>query len=130
MIEAGIKDFVVDTWLGFGAPAGLPQPLVTRLNAEFNRITDLPEMRKKFVEQGISAWPPRTPEQALKFLHEDRTSGCPSSRPRERRRTRLPKPPRDAYLPRHGIQSRRRRRDRQCRARNVADPGRERLPGR
>jgi tripartite-type tricarboxylate transporter receptor subunit TctC len=71
MMEAGIKDFVVDTWLGFGGPAGLPQPVVTKLNAEFNRITDSPEMRKKFVEQGISAWPPRTPEQALKFLHED-----------------------------------------------------------
>ncbi|HSI01308.1 MAG TPA: tripartite tricarboxylate transporter substrate binding protein [Reyranella sp.] len=71
MIEAGFKDFVVDTWLGFGAPAGLPQPLVTRLNGEFNRITELPEMRKKFVEQGISAWPARTPEEALKFVRQD-----------------------------------------------------------
>jgi tripartite-type tricarboxylate transporter receptor subunit TctC len=71
MIESGIKDFVVDTWLGFSAPAGLPQPLATRLNAEFNRITDSAEMRKKFVEQGISAWPARSPEQALKFLHEE-----------------------------------------------------------
>jgi tripartite-type tricarboxylate transporter receptor subunit TctC len=71
MIEAGIKDFVVDTWLGFAAPIGLPEPLVAKLNAEFNRITDLPEMRKRFVDQGISAWPPRTPEQALKFLRED-----------------------------------------------------------
>jgi len=71
MIESGVKEFVVDTWLGFGAPIGLPQPLVTKLNAEFNRITDSPEMRKKFLEQGISAWPSRTPEQALKFLHEE-----------------------------------------------------------
>ena len=71
MIESGFKDFVVDTWLGFGAPAGLPQPLVTRLNAEFNRITDSPEMRKKFVEQGISPWPSRSPEEALKFVRED-----------------------------------------------------------
>jgi tripartite-type tricarboxylate transporter receptor subunit TctC len=71
MIEQGFKDFVVDTWLGFGAPAGLPQPLVTRLNGEFNRITNLPEMRKKFDEQGIIAWPDRSPEEALKFLHQD-----------------------------------------------------------
>ena len=71
MIELGFKDFVVDTWLGFGAPAGLPQPLVTRLNGEFNRITNLPEMRKKFDEQGIIAWPSRSPEAALKFLHQD-----------------------------------------------------------
>jgi len=71
MIEAGFKDFVVDTWLGFGAPAGLPPPLVAKLNAEFNRITDLPEMRKKFDEQGMTAWPARSPEEALKFVHQD-----------------------------------------------------------
>src|SRR5690349_7604740 len=71
MIESGFKDFVVDTWLGFGAPAGLPQPLVTRLNGEFNRITELPEMRKKFDEQGIIPWPSRSPDEALKFLHQD-----------------------------------------------------------
>jgi tripartite-type tricarboxylate transporter receptor subunit TctC len=71
MMEAGIKDFVVDTWLGFGAPAGLPPPLVSRLNAELNRITDLPEMRKKFVEQGISPWPARSSEDAMKFLRQD-----------------------------------------------------------
>ena len=71
MIESGFKDFVVDTWLGFGAPAGLPLPMVTRLNAEFNRITDSPEMRKKFVEQGMSPWPARSPEEAVKFVHQD-----------------------------------------------------------
>jgi tripartite-type tricarboxylate transporter receptor subunit TctC len=71
MIESGFKDFVVDTWLGFGAPAGLPQPMVTRLNGELNRITELPEMRKKFDEQGIIPWPSRSPEAALKFLHQD-----------------------------------------------------------
>ncbi len=71
MIEAGFKDFVVDTWLGFGAPAALPPPLVTRLNVELNRITEDPEMRKKMTDQGITLWPSRTPEQAMKFLRQD-----------------------------------------------------------
>ncbi|MBV8392480.1 MAG: tripartite tricarboxylate transporter substrate binding protein [Alphaproteobacteria bacterium] len=71
MIEAGLKDYVVDTWLGFGAPAGLPAPLVSRLNTELNRIADDPEMHKKLVDQGISVLPPLTPEQALKFLRQD-----------------------------------------------------------
>jgi tripartite-type tricarboxylate transporter receptor subunit TctC len=71
MIEAGFKDFVVDTWLGFGAPATLPAPLVSRLNAEFNRITQEPEMRKKMVDQGMTIWPSRTPEEAMKFLRKD-----------------------------------------------------------
>jgi tripartite-type tricarboxylate transporter receptor subunit TctC len=71
MIEAGVKDFVVDTWLGFGAPAGLPAAMVARFNSEFNRITDLPEMRKKMVDQGIERLPPLSPAQAEKFLRDD-----------------------------------------------------------
>jgi len=71
MIEAGYRDFVVDTWLGFGAPAALPQPLVTRLNAELNRITEEPEMRKKMIDQGMTPWPARSSEQAMKFLRQD-----------------------------------------------------------
>ena len=71
MIEAGFKDFVVDTWLGFGAPAALPPPLVTKLNAEFNRITNEPEVRKKMIDQGMSPWPARTPAEAMKFLRQD-----------------------------------------------------------
>jgi tripartite-type tricarboxylate transporter receptor subunit TctC len=71
MIEAGFKDFVVDTWLGFGAPAALPAPLVGRLNAELNRITLDPGMRKKMSDQGITVWPSRTPEEAMAFLRKD-----------------------------------------------------------
>jgi tripartite-type tricarboxylate transporter receptor subunit TctC len=71
MIEAGYKDFVVDTWLGFGAPAALPLPLVTKLNAEFNRITEEPQMRRKMIDQGMTPWPARTPEEAMKFLRQD-----------------------------------------------------------
>jgi tripartite-type tricarboxylate transporter receptor subunit TctC len=71
MMEAGIKDYVVDTWLGFGAPAGLQKPMVMRLNAEFNRIADDPAMHKKLVDQGISVLPATTPAEALKFLRSD-----------------------------------------------------------
>jgi tripartite-type tricarboxylate transporter receptor subunit TctC len=71
MIESGFKDFVVDTWLGFGAPAALPPALVGRLNTEFNRITQDPGMRKKMADQGITVWPSRTPEEAMAFLRKD-----------------------------------------------------------
>jgi tripartite-type tricarboxylate transporter receptor subunit TctC len=71
MIESGIKDFVVDTWLGFAFPAGTPSELVDRLNAEIRRIGELPEMRKKMLEQGIEAWPSGGPEAARKLIQED-----------------------------------------------------------
>ena len=36
--EVGLKDFDADTWFGFYAAAGTPQPVVTRLNAEINKV--------------------------------------------------------------------------------------------
>ncbi|HTR84712.1 MAG TPA: tripartite tricarboxylate transporter substrate binding protein [Reyranella sp.] len=71
MIEAGFKDFVVDTWLGFGAPGALPEAMVTKLNAELNRITEQPEMRKKMLDQGMNIWPSRSSADAMKFLRQD-----------------------------------------------------------
>ncbi|MBI5275423.1 MAG: tripartite tricarboxylate transporter substrate binding protein [Burkholderiales bacterium] len=38
MEEAGLKGFDADTWFGFYAPAGTPQPVVARLNTEINKI--------------------------------------------------------------------------------------------
>jgi tripartite-type tricarboxylate transporter receptor subunit TctC len=38
MDEAGLKGFDADTWFGFYAPAGTPQPVVARLNTEINKI--------------------------------------------------------------------------------------------
>jgi tripartite-type tricarboxylate transporter receptor subunit TctC len=71
MIESGIKDYVVDTWLGFAAPAGVAPSVVVRLNAEINRITQLPTMREKMLGQGIEVLPSISPEQAVKFLKDD-----------------------------------------------------------
>jgi tripartite-type tricarboxylate transporter receptor subunit TctC len=36
--EMGLKNFDADTWFGFYAPGGTPQPVIARLNTEINRI--------------------------------------------------------------------------------------------
>lgn len=71
MIESGIKDYVVDTWLGFAVPAGTAAAVIGRLNAEINRISELPEMKRKMLEQGIEPMPQRTPEAARKLVEDD-----------------------------------------------------------
>lgn len=71
MMESGIRDFVVDTWLGFGAPAGVAPATIARLNAEINRITLLPAMKEKMLAQGIEILPTRTTEESVKFMKED-----------------------------------------------------------
>ena len=50
--EAGLKDFEVTTWYGILAPAGTPQPVVKRLNAELVKIMHAPEMKEKLTATG------------------------------------------------------------------------------
>lgn len=52
--EAGVKDFVVDSWFGLVVPAGTPDAIVDRLNAEVVRIGALPEVKERLEAQGLS----------------------------------------------------------------------------
>ena len=71
MIEAGVKDYVVNTWMGFATPAGVPAPVLDRLNAEINRIGQSPAVREKMLAQGIEMLPPDSPAQAQKLVRDD-----------------------------------------------------------
>ena len=51
--ESGVPGFDVAPWYGVLAPAGLPAPLVAKWNREIVRIVPLPDMKEKFVAQGI-----------------------------------------------------------------------------
>ncbi|WER49647.1 tripartite tricarboxylate transporter substrate binding protein [Cupriavidus sp. WKF15] len=50
--EAGVKQFDADTWFGLLAPAGTPAPVVARLNAELNRVLQVPAVRSKIEAEG------------------------------------------------------------------------------
>jgi tripartite-type tricarboxylate transporter receptor subunit TctC len=52
MAESGLPGFSSDFWFGFFAPAGTPQPIVTRLNAEIVKILNSPEVRDRLTAQG------------------------------------------------------------------------------
>jgi tripartite-type tricarboxylate transporter receptor subunit TctC len=52
--EAGLPDFVVDSWFGLVVPAATPSNIVARLNAEIIRIGNLPEVRERLAAQGAS----------------------------------------------------------------------------
>ncbi len=49
---AGLPGFAVEYWLGLFAPAGMPEPLVRRLNAETNAVLGSPEVRDGLLRQG------------------------------------------------------------------------------
>jgi tripartite-type tricarboxylate transporter receptor subunit TctC len=53
--EAGLKDFVVETWIGMFAPAGTPKPIVEFLQKELIRIVALPDVKERLA--GLSYEP-------------------------------------------------------------------------
>jgi tripartite-type tricarboxylate transporter receptor subunit TctC len=50
--EAGYKGFDANTWFGLVAPAGTPAPIVSKINAEVNRILKMPDVKEKFAAEG------------------------------------------------------------------------------
>jgi tripartite-type tricarboxylate transporter receptor subunit TctC len=71
MIEQGVNGYVVNTWFGFAVPKGVPQPVVARLNAELNRISQILAVRDKLKAQGIDMMPPEPPSGVEKLVRED-----------------------------------------------------------
>jgi tripartite-type tricarboxylate transporter receptor subunit TctC len=48
------KGFEAVTWFGFVAPAGTPQPIVAKLNAEINKALNTPELKKRLNDEGAT----------------------------------------------------------------------------
>ncbi|MGO4331125.1 tripartite tricarboxylate transporter substrate binding protein [Cupriavidus sp. 2TAF22] len=51
--EQGYPGFNVSVWYGLAAPAGTPQAIVTRLNAELNKALQSDDVRQVFTQQGV-----------------------------------------------------------------------------
>jgi tripartite-type tricarboxylate transporter receptor subunit TctC len=71
MIEQGVKGYVVNTWMGFAVPKGVPQPIVSKLNAELIRISQIPAVREKMKAQGIDMMPSEPPAAVEKLVRDD-----------------------------------------------------------
>jgi tripartite-type tricarboxylate transporter receptor subunit TctC len=68
--ESGYKGFDAVTWFGFLAPAGTPKDIVTRLNAEFNKALQQPDLRKRLGDEGADPLG-GTPEQFAELIRDD-----------------------------------------------------------
>ena len=52
LIEAGVAGYEVNAWSGVIAPAGLPRPILERLNKAINAAIVAPETRERFTQLG------------------------------------------------------------------------------
>jgi len=65
--ELGMPGFEAVSWGGVMVPANTPQPIVTKLNAEINRILKLPEFRERLAKVGAET-AGGTPEEFQAYL--------------------------------------------------------------
>jgi tripartite-type tricarboxylate transporter receptor subunit TctC len=54
---AGLKGFELKIWYGLLGPAGMPKPVVDRINAEVNRVLALPDIRDQLLASGMNPFP-------------------------------------------------------------------------
>jgi tripartite-type tricarboxylate transporter receptor subunit TctC len=69
-IEAGVKDFVIDSWVGLLAPARTPRPIIDRLNTVLNEVLNDADARARLDKLGITPVP-GTPEQYHASMKRD-----------------------------------------------------------
>jgi len=53
--ESGLPGFEASSWFGLLAPAGTPQPVIAKLNAEIAKWLATPEAKEKLLAQGANA---------------------------------------------------------------------------
>ncbi len=60
--EAGVKGYEVASWIGLAAPAGTPDEIVNKINADVTKIVNQPEVRQRIQGLGLelALMPPRT----------------------------------------------------------------------
>ncbi len=70
LAESGIKDAEALVWFGMAAPAKTPRAIIDKLNAECNKILQMPDVRRRLDELGLEVQG-GTPEQFGAFVRKE-----------------------------------------------------------
>ena len=57
MQESGVPGFEVNSWYGVAAPAGTPEPLLDKLNADITSVLRMPDIQQRLTEMVIPPSP-------------------------------------------------------------------------
>jgi tripartite-type tricarboxylate transporter receptor subunit TctC len=68
--EAGVPGYEVTSWNGMFAPRGVPQSVVTTINATLKDVLALPDVKQRLLELGIEARP-STPDELMTLYKAD-----------------------------------------------------------
>ena len=68
--ESGVPGYEVSAWFGIFGPAGLPAAVAQRLNAEFVKAVQQPDLRQRLASQGAEPLT-STPEEFASYLRSE-----------------------------------------------------------
>jgi tripartite-type tricarboxylate transporter receptor subunit TctC len=68
--EAGVPGYEATIWLGVMAPAGTPQTIVDKLNAEIDKVISRADVKEAWAKQGAVPMA-MTPAEFDKYLRAD-----------------------------------------------------------
>ncbi|NLY28290.1 MAG: tripartite tricarboxylate transporter substrate binding protein [Alcaligenaceae bacterium] len=57
MNEAGVADFTAYAWQGLVGPAGVPADVVSKLDADLQKVLKTPEVAQKIIDMGVEPMP-------------------------------------------------------------------------
>lgn len=77
MAEAGLPDFVSQTWNTIAAPAGTPDEIVNRLNVMINEIVQSEAMRTRLQDLATIVPPAKTPAEVDAYYAAQRETWIP-----------------------------------------------------
>jgi len=63
-----LPGFDLTSWNGILGPAGLPKPIVDRINAETQAVLAEKEVQDKLANIGFEVWPSKSPEDFAKYV--------------------------------------------------------------
>jgi tripartite-type tricarboxylate transporter receptor subunit TctC len=69
--ESGLPGFDLSTWFGVMVPAGTPQDIVARLNAEIVRALGSRELKDRLAAMGAEPPANNTPERFAAFIRSE-----------------------------------------------------------
>lgn len=75
--EQGLKGYECYTWNAFLAPAGTPQPIVSKLNAAVNEALNDPKVAGALQKAGIDPTPGSTPATTADFINAELAKWAP-----------------------------------------------------
>jgi tripartite-type tricarboxylate transporter receptor subunit TctC len=68
--ESGIAAFEVTVWYGLCTPAGVPKPIIAKINADMIKALEMPDLKARLAQLGVDPGT-STPEQFTAFIKSE-----------------------------------------------------------